>query len=64
MEGMDRETLLNRYGEVLMGTSAVKPAAVATTIPYNVVLEGQKIAFQRQQWEETKIRWENERIER
>ena len=61
---MDRETLLNRYAEVLMGTSAVKPAAVATTMPYDVELERQKIAFQRQQWEETKLRWENERIER
>jgi len=67
MEGMDRETLLNRYAEVLMGMSAVKPAAVATTgitIPYDVELEKHKIAFQMQQWEETKARWENERIER
>jgi len=64
---MDRETLLNRYAEVLTGMSAVKPAAVATTgftIPYDVELENQKIAFQMQQWEETKVRWENERIER
>jgi len=48
MEGMDRETLLNRYAEVLMGMSAVKPAAMATTgstIPYDVELEKQKIAF-------------------
>jgi len=64
---MDRETLLNRYAEVLMGISAVKPAAMTTTgitIPYDVELERQKIAFQMQQWEETKVRWENERIER
>jgi len=47
--------------------SAVKPAAVATTgitIPYDEELERHKIAFQMQQWEETKVRWENERIER
>jgi len=67
MEGIDRETLLNRYAEVLMGMSAVKSAAVATTSftnPYDVELEKQKIAFQMQRWEETKVRWENERIER
>jgi len=67
MEGKDRETLLNRYAEVLMGMSAVKPTVMATTgitIPYDVELERLKIAFQKQQWEETKVRWENERIER
>jgi hypothetical protein len=66
MEGMDRETLLNRYAEVLMGTSAVKPAAVATTMPYDVELERQKIAFKgnngRRQRSGGRMRELNERL--
>ena len=67
LEGADREALLNRYAEVVLGVSTVKPGAATSAgvnVPYDVELEKQKMASQSLQWEESKARWEAERLER
>ena len=59
--------MLNNYAEVVLGISAVKPgAAVAAGVvaPYDAELERMKLDLQARQWEETKARWEAERVER
>ena len=58
LDAMDREALLNRYAEFIMGSITVKPAAsvsASVIAPYDVELERQKMAFQAQQWEDMKI---------